>query len=454
MEHDTGHTIQHGQRYEYRYKHKGGSDNGYPHLIGCVDSRLVRVFAALHVPRYILQHHDRIIHHHTDGYRQRTERDDIKTRIGYCQINERDNQRNRNRDTDDDGCTPAAQEEEHDEDDEDECVQHRLFQRIDRVLNRLRQVVDLLDLNIRRELFLNAVQLFAHIAADLYRVGTRLLGDDEADSLTTVRLLVQRQILDRILDGRNVTNEHLLTLRGHRYHQILDLARLDILGTHLHLVLFLRHLDRTGGEVKVVRRNDVSYLLQCQTVRVQFLLVDVNIHIAVRGTGKRDVSDSVHLVELRNDLIVEDLVQARIGLIGRNGVLRNRHCGSGQFEDHRRTAVIRQVGFGHIHIRPHIVHRLVHVSTPLQLQHYHGHVILGLRSDMLEVINRGQSILHDLGHIGLHLGSRRTRIGRHDRDIRRVHLREHIHRQFHEAINTDDDDCHKEKGGRYRFFYR
>ena len=73
---------------------------------------------------------------------------------------------------------------------------------------------------------------------------------------------------------------------------------------------------------------------------------------------------------------------------------------------------------------------------------------------MLEVVHRSEGILHDLGDVGLHLGSRGARIGGHDRDIRRIHLREHIHRQFHEAVNTDHDNRHEDQGGRYRFLYR
>ena len=243
-------------------------------------------------------------------------------------------------------------------------------------------------------------------------------------------------------------------MRRHGDHKIRYLRRLDVLRTNLHLVLLLRHLDRSRREVQVIRRNYIAHLLNRQTIRIQFLLVDIDIDVAVRRTRKGDISDTVHLVELRNDLVIKDLIQTCVGLVGRDRVLRNRHSGRREFEDHWRSAVVRQVRFGHIDIRPHVVDGFVHISAPLQLEHHHGHIILTLRSNMLEVIDRGKGVLHELRHVRFHLRCRRTRIGRHDRDVRRVHLRKHVHRQLHEAIYTDHDHRHKDQGGRYRFLNR
>ena len=451
MEHDTRHSVQHRQGHEHRHEHEGRRDDGYPDLVGSVDRRLMRILTTLHVTGDILQDDNRVIHHHTDRDGERTEGDDIQTRIRHTEVDKRHDEGNRNRDTDNDGSTPFTEEEEHDEHDEEEGVKHRLFEGVDGVLDILRGVVDLLYLHVRRQLFLYLRQCCTHVAADLHGVSTCLLGDDQTHRLTAIGLLVQGEVLDGILDRRYIADEDLLTLRRHSYHEVLDLGGLDVLRTHLHLVLLLRHLDRTRREVEVVRRNDLPHLLQGYAVGIEFLLVDIDIDIAFRRTREGDISDTVNMVQLRHHLVVEDLVQTRIRLIRRDGVLADRHRTRGEFEDHRLGAVVRQVVRRHIDERTHVVHRLFHVTTPLQLQRHHGDIILGLRSDVFEVIDGGQGVLHDLRHVGLHLARRCARIGSHDRDIRRVHLRELVSRQLQETKYTDDDDRHKDEGGGHRF---
>ena len=205
----------------------------------------MRIFTTFYVTGNILEHHNRIIDHHTDGNGERTQGDDIDRRIGNAQIDKRHNQGDRDSDTDDDRCTPLTEEEQHNQHDEQQRVQHRLLQRVHTVLDVVGEVVDLVDLYVRGELLLNLCQLFAYIVADLHGVGTGLLGDDQTHGLASVGLLVQAQILDSILDGGNVTDEDLLSLRGHGNHQILNLRALDVLASHLHLILLLRHLDGT-----------------------------------------------------------------------------------------------------------------------------------------------------------------------------------------------------------------
>ena len=191
MEHDTRHSVQHRQGHEHCHEHEGRRDDGYPNLVGSVDRRLMRILAALHVTGDILQDDNRVIHHHTDRDGERTEGDDIQTRIRHTEVDKRHDEGNRNRDTDNDGSTPFTEEEEHDEHDEEEGVKHRLFEGVDGVLDILRGVVDLLYLHVRRQLFLYLRQCGTHVAADLHGVRSCLLGDDQKHRLTTVGLLVQ-----------------------------------------------------------------------------------------------------------------------------------------------------------------------------------------------------------------------------------------------------------------------
>ncbi len=71
LEHDTSHSRNHCQRQEHRNDNQRSGDYRQPHLVGSVYRRLLRTRTALDMSSDILQHHDGIIHHHTDGYGER-----------------------------------------------------------------------------------------------------------------------------------------------------------------------------------------------------------------------------------------------------------------------------------------------------------------------------------------------------------------------------------------------
>ena len=370
LEHDTRHTRQHSQRHEHRHNHQGGGDNRHPHLVGRIDSRLARVLAAVNVLRDILQHHNRIVHHHTDSHSQRTHGDDIQRRTRHLQVDKRHNQGNRNSDSDNQGRTPLAEEEQHHQDHEEQGVEDRLGQRINRVLNILRRVVNQLELHIRGQGLLNTRNLFAHVLTYLHGVRTGLLGNHQAGALATVRLLVQRQLLDGILHGGDIAHKDLTTVCRGGYYDIVYLIRGLILRAHLHLVLLFLQLHRTGRHVEVVGGYHLPHALHGQPVSVQFLLVKIDIHVAVWCTRNRQVTDTVHTVQLRDNLIVQQLIQCGIRLVSHHGVLYHRHHARAQSHHNRVRAAVRQVIFHDIHIRSHIVEHLIQVGSPLKLKGY------------------------------------------------------------------------------------
>ena len=256
--------------------------------VGRVDGRLPRTGPSLDVLGDVLEHHDGIVHHHTDGHGQGTEGYDVQRAVGQHQVDEGHYQGYGDGQGDDQGRAPH----------EEQGVQNRLLQGADGVLDVLRRVVDGLYLNVLGQGLLYLGQLFLEVLADLHGVGAGLLGHHEADALAAVGLLVEAQVLD-----------------------------LDVLAAHLELVLLLVHLDGTGGKVEVVGGYRTADGLEREAVGIQLLLVDVHVHIALRRAGKGKVSDTVDHAQLRDDLIVEQLVQSRVALVGRNRVLEDRHGG-------------------------------------------------------------------------------------------------------------------------------
>ena len=68
LEQHAGHTGYHSQREEYGNHRQCRSHYGNSHLVRSVNRCLLRVGTALDMCRDILQHHNGIVHHHTDGY--------------------------------------------------------------------------------------------------------------------------------------------------------------------------------------------------------------------------------------------------------------------------------------------------------------------------------------------------------------------------------------------------
>ena len=77
LEEYTRHARDHRQGEEDGDHRQRGSDDGDGHLVRAVHSRLRRRRAALNVRRDVLQDHDGVVHHHTDGDGERGERDDV-----------------------------------------------------------------------------------------------------------------------------------------------------------------------------------------------------------------------------------------------------------------------------------------------------------------------------------------------------------------------------------------
>ena len=329
----------------------------------------------------VLQDHNGIVHHHTHRNGEGTEGDDIQRTIGAQQIEEGNQQRDRDGQSDNHAGTPLAQEEEHHEYDEEDCIEHRLLQRIDGTDDIRGRVIYLVDLHIRRKGGFDLLQLLVDITTDLHSVSTRLFRDDQTDSLLTGgippggHLLVQTQVLDGIAYGRDVAHIDLLPVRHGGHDDILDLGTLQVFAAHLQGVLLFLHLHVTGREVQVVGGHRITDRLQRDTISIQLLLVDFNVDITVRLTRHRHVTHTVDTVQLRDDNVVHDLLQARITLLRLNSELDDRHGRTVKFNNQRVRTSAWQIVLRHIHIRTDIVDDVIQLFAPLELQGNQGKII-------------------------------------------------------------------------------
>ena len=301
-----------------------------------------------------------------------------------------------------------------------------------------RRIVDFLNFDIGRQVAFNLLKFFADIAAYLHRIGPRLLHNDQADTVAAVDFLVERNILDGIADSGDVADIDRAAGRQRHHQQILYLIALEVFAAELELVLLIQHLDLTGRHVDVVGRDNGIDRLQGNAVGVKLVLVNLNIYVTFRLTRHGDVADAVDLVEDGHHLVVEQFAQAGIGLVGGNGVLRNRHGARTELEDDGCRGSVGQVVLDHFNIGPHIVGGFVEVPSPFELQRHNGHVVLGLGGQLFQTVGRVE-------HIGLDFRGVGTRIGRHHHDVGRIDFRELVDRQRLEGEHTDQNDCHEDQ---------
>ena len=97
-EHHAGHSLNHRKRQEHGKHGERRGNNGDCHLVSGVNGRLLRVGSAFDVGGSILEHHNGIIDHQTDGDGETRERDDVERAVAQQQIDERSDERERNGD--------------------------------------------------------------------------------------------------------------------------------------------------------------------------------------------------------------------------------------------------------------------------------------------------------------------------------------------------------------------
>ena len=258
----------------------------------------------------------------------------------------------------------------------------------------------------------------------------------------TVDFLIEREVLDGVAHRGQVADKNLLAaISGNG--DVGNLGALHILTLHTHLILLLAHLDRTRSQVEVVGGDGVAHLLDRQTVGVELFGVEVDIDITLRGTADRDVTDAVDAVELVDDIVFQDAVETRITLLGRETVNHNGHGRRVEFQNHRTTHAVGQIVENDIDIGSDIVERLIDILAPLKLEGHHRDIVLGGGGDVFETVDRVQRVLDNLGDIGLNIAGVSASVGRHHRDVGRIHLGHLVDGETGQREKTQHDDGHE-----------
>ena len=375
MEQHTRHAADHGQWEEHGNHGEGRGDDGDGHLVGGMDGCLLGFRTALDVSGHVLQHHDGIVHHVTDGDGEAGERNDVqRTAVDDAQVDERGNQRHGDGDADDDGGTPATQEGEHHQHHKEHGVADGFRQAVDGVQDVIRGVDDDAQLDIGRQGLLQLRQHVDDLLRDGHRVGSRLLLDDDHGSLHAVAVGLLGAFLHRVDDGGYVAQvDRGSALCAH--HDVLHLLRVVKLTLHTQRVGVVADVEGTSRRVSVLCPDDGTDGLDGEVVGIQLVGVAVDVDFALGGTGDGYRTHTRYAGQRVYDVVVQYLVEGRLALLGLHRKEQDGNHVGAELEDDGCVHLVGQHGADHVQLVAHVVGQHVDVVSVFKLQRDDGDVL-------------------------------------------------------------------------------
>ncbi len=452
-EEHSRHAGDERQREEHGYQRQRGGYYRDGHLVGAVDGRLFRVGAAFYVRRHVLEHHDGVVHHHTDGDGQCRQRDDVQRVAGGVEVDEGGNQRNRDGDDDNHRGSPAPQEYEDHYHHEEQGVEHGLFERGDGVANIVGGIDYDSELDVRGEVLLQLGEHLHHLFGNLHRIGAGLLLDDYHGSLFPAYVCLLRALLEGVFHARHVAEVDGASL--HRCHgDVLQLAGIVELTLHAQRVGVGADVERATRRIAVFGAYYLRDGLHVDVVSLEFLRVHIDVDFAFRRTGD---GDGTHAVDTRKRVghgVVEYLVKPGHALVGLHRKETDGNHVGGEFEDDGVFGVVGKRGFHHVELVAHVVGEHVYVVAVFKFQRDYRSVFAALAGDVLEVLHGVEGVLQGLGDVLLYVFGAGARI--HGDDHQRVGLdvRVEVDGEFGHREEAEYDYGHEAERRHDRAFYR
>ncbi len=258
--------------------------------------------------RHVFEHHNRIIHHHTDSNGERRKGDDINRIPTDGQVNERGNQRKRDGNTDNQRCTPASQEEEHDDYHEEQCIHDSFRQTIDGVKDVVGSIDNDTNLHITRQVLLKPRQCIGHFLGDFYRIGSRLFLNNNHSTFHTIVIGFLCTFFHSIDDLSYITQKDICPIMR-TYHYICQLAGIIKLTFYTQCVCFTTDIKVTTGDILVLSADNGTDCFDGQMIGFQFIGVAIDLNLTLRRTTDRHGSDSRNTRQRVYHTVVQYLIK-------------------------------------------------------------------------------------------------------------------------------------------------
>ena len=231
--------------------------------------------------------------------------------------------------------------------------------------------------------------------------------------------------------------------------QLGDRARAAVQG---HVVFERPDLGGAGGQDQVLGVDRVDHVECRQVLGLQRARVDVHHHraeLAAVGVGHHR---ALHRGELgAHEAVgeVEDLVFAK-GL-ARQRQLQDRHRRRVVGEDQRRHRTRRKAADDRLRDRDDLRERRGQVGAAVEEHLDHGHAVVRLRLDALDVVDRGRHAALEIGDDpAFHLLGGEAVVAPDDADDRDVDVGEDVGRHPHDRQRADDQDQERQHDERVR----
>ena len=449
LEEHTCHTLNHSQREEHRQGGQGRSDNRHTDLLCSKDCSLLNSRTTIDMSGNILQHHNRIIHDHTDRDRDSRHGDNVERRVGSQEVNQSREHRNWNCQHNDKHCTPTTKHHHYHKHNDDKGCEDGLHQRRCRIHNVIRHIDIWLHGNIRREILAQLFESFAHLLRDLHGIRIGLLLHNQHTASCTIVEGLLRTLLLGIGYGSHIAQIDICTIAcaNNDIEHLLGTIELLVNSQRIGVRADI-HLTTRNGDILLC--YDLGNLLDCHTVSFQLVRVAVDLNLTLRNTRYRHRTYTIDTRQRCGYTLVDNLVQTTPRLVGLDCHEHNRHLLGRELEDDWFVNIVRKDIRGDIEFVTNICRSDITIDSVLKFEHYDRDILFRLRMDMFQVLNAIESIFEWSGDILLDIHRTRTRIGRDDHDIGSLDVGKHIDRQFHQREDTKNRDSDKNQDCRYR----
>ncbi len=320
--HHPGHAAHKGDRQEHGAEHQHDGDHRTGDFLHGEDGSLLgRALLLAHDPLDVLQHHDGVINHDTDGEHHAEQGQQVDGETEHQHAGEGPDERHRHRDTGDQGGAEVLQEQIDDHEHQYDRLEQGVYHLFDGDLHELGGVVGDLVLDILREALLESLHGGMYRIGNRDGVGARLQIGGNTDGRFAVGAGDQIIILAPQLDPGDIADPDLGAIGHGADDDVLELLHILKAPLGLHRVGEVDGgrgglgTDLARRELGVLLANGADHVARGELELGQSIRPQPDAHRIV-GTAKQGgITDAGNPLELVDD--VEQGVVRQIGGIKR-----------------------------------------------------------------------------------------------------------------------------------------